>query len=218
MDRIAAPACEAPALRRLAPLLAALRQAEAISRDVALAQSALAPAPALRQALRLQSRQEAMHAAAFGAALALAGRRAACPPRLERALAEYRRRLEADVAAGALAASMHGLQCVFECLGEVALQPPAGALARLGDRLLPLRALLLAQEEAHHRLGERWVARLGAGAEPADAAALAAARAAYPALAEAAVEAGVEAFGDFEADGRVFAEAARERLAGLDGP
>ena len=203
------------ALRRLGPLLAALRLAERVSRDVALAQSALAPTPALRRALRLQSRQEAMHAATFGAALALAGRRARCPPRLEAALGDYRRRLEADVAAGALAASMVGLQCVFECLGEVALQPPAGALARLGDRMVPLRALLLAQEEAHHQLGERWVPRLLGGAAAAKVAAVAAARSAYPDLALAAVDAGVEAFGEFEADGRGFAEAARLRLAGL---
>ena len=217
MDAIAviATAVEQPLLQRLAPLLAALQEGEAMSRDIALAQSACAPTPALRQALRLQSRQEAAHAAVFGAALRCTGQRVLCPPRLLRALAEYRDRLNADVRAGALVASVFGLQCVFESLGEVALQPPAGALARLGDRLVPLRALMLQQEQAHHQLGRRWVARWAAIASTAEAGALAAARDSYLALADAVIDAGVEAFGPFEVDGRHFADAARVRLAGL---
>ena len=215
MDAIPVTAAERPLLQRLAPLLAALQEGEAMSRDIALAQSACAPTPALRQALRLQSRQEAAHAAVFGAALRCTGQRAPCPPRLLRALAEYRARLSADVRAGALAASVFGLQCVFESLGEVALQPPAGALARLGDRLVPLRALMLRQEQAHHQLGMRWTARWAATASTAEAHAVAAACAGYLALADAVIDAGVEAFGAFEADGRHFADAARLRLAGL---
>jgi hypothetical protein len=196
-----------PALRRFAPLLAAVKLGEQISRDVSLRQSRLAPLPSLRRALQLQSRQEGMHAALFGAALACLPRRVRCPPRVEGALAGYAARLHADLDAGCLCGSMVGLQCVFERLGAVALQPPAGALSRLGDRLVPLRVLIAQQEEAHHRLGEIWVPRL-APQEPA----LCATRRDYVALAEAVVEAALAEFDGCDADRRHFLESARAHL------
>ena len=148
------------AARQLVPLLAAAQEAERIARDIAAAQAAISPVPALQRALRQQSRQEAVHAAVFASALACLPGRAVCPPRLAVALGGFRHRLEVDVAAGRLAASMFGLQHVLEALGHVALQPPGGQLARLGDRFIPLRGVLADQELGHRRLGEVWVPRL----------------------------------------------------------
>jgi len=127
---------------QLVPLLAAAQEAERIARDIAAAQAGIAPVAALQRALTQQSRQEAVHAAVFASALACLPGRAACPPRLARALARFRQRLQADVAAGRLAASLFGLQHVLEALGHVALQPPHGELAGLGDQFVPLRGLL----------------------------------------------------------------------------
>ena len=79
------------------------------------------------------------------------------------------------------------------------------------ERLVPLRALMLKQEQAHHRLGRRWTAT----ASTAEAHAIAAARAGYLVLADAVIDAGVEAFGAFEVDGQHFAATARLRLADL---
>ncbi len=199
----------AAAAKRLAPLLVAVTAFEEMSRDVTRRQSALAPSPGLAHALLRQCRQEAMHAAVFRAALRLTGMRAAAaPPRLAEALARCRARLEDDLDRGDLACSMLGLHCVFEGLGGVALQPPAGDLGRLGDHLVPLRTLILKQELAHQHLGELWVKRLAG-----DRRALHAACNAYVEIAESVVDAGLAAFGDYAMDRALYLAGSREHLA-----
>lgn len=201
--------------RRLLPLLAAARQAECIARDIAAAQAGIAPAAALQRALQQQSRQEAVHAAAFASALACVPGSAACPPRLARALASFRYRLEEDVAAGRLAASLFGLQHVLEALGHVALQPPPGELASLGDRFVPLRGLLAHQELAHRRLGEVWVPRLALSLGAGQGRALRDAGRGYLELAREAVDAGLEACAGFCDDRRHYAQSTQECVDGL---
>ena len=197
----------AAAANRLAPLLVAVTTFEEMSRDITRRQSTLAPTPGLARALLRQSRQEAMHAALFHGALRLTGVRADCPPRLADALAQCRSRLEDDLDRGDLASSMLGLHCVLEGLGGVALQPPAGDLGRLGDRLVPLRALVLKQEMAHQHLGELWVERLGE-----DRAALQRACRSYVEIAEGVVEAGLAAFGGYAMDRAMYLAGSREHL------
>lgn len=147
-------------VQRVAPLLCAVQLGEALARDIARAQAAIAPTPRLARALGHQSLQEALHSKLFRAALQCIPGQHSCPPRIARSLAAYRSRLEADIRAGNLLGSMIGLQFVFEGLGPLALQPPAGPLAAVCDRLVPLRWLILRQEEAHHRMGLHWTARL----------------------------------------------------------
>ncbi|MEP7058195.1 MAG: hypothetical protein ABI809_10540 [Caldimonas sp.] len=183
------------AARRLAPLLVAVVAFEEMSRDVTRLQSAIAPTPGLARALLRQSRQEAMHAAVFRGALRLTGIRADCPPRLATGLAQVRLRLQDDLRRGDLGSSMLGLHCVMEGLGSTALQPPAGDLGRLGDRLVPLRALILEQELAHQQLGERWIERMAG-----ERSELRVACQVYVELAEAIVDAGLDAFGGYSAD------------------
>lgn len=197
----------AAAAKRLAPLLVAVTAFEEMSRDVTRRQSALAPSPGLAHALVRQSRQEAMHAVVFRGALRLTGLHAASPPRLAEALAQCRARLEDDLDRGDLACSMLGLHCVLEGLGGVALQPPAGDLGRLGDHLVPLRALILKQELAHQHLGELWVERLAA-----NRLALQAACSAYVELAESVVDAGLAAFGNYAMDQALYLAGSREHL------
>ena len=202
------------ARQRLAPLLWMLKFGEELSRDIALGQAGLAPTPQLQRVLGLQSRQEAMHAALFGAALrcCCAPGRAAAPPRLIAALDDFSARLRDDVAAGRLAASMIGLQCVLEGLAGAVLRPAQGELARLGDRLLPLRSFVLLQEEAHHRLGEVWLPRLTGRDAASAAAALAATCRGYVASGDAIVEAGLVLFDGYAADRDHYAAASRVHL------
>lgn len=197
----------AAAAKRLAPLLVAVTTFEEMSRDITRRQSALAAAPGLARTLLRQSRQEAMHAAVFHGALRLTGMRADCPPRLADALTHCRSRLEDDLDRGDLASSMLGLHCVLEGLGGVALQPPAGDLGRLGDRLVPLRALVLKQELAHQHLGTLWVGRLGG-----DRRALQAACRSYVGLAEEVVDAGLAAFGGYAMDRALYLAGSRDHL------
>lgn len=205
------PAPETTALRRLAPLLWALKLGEDLSRDVALRQAALAPTPQLARALGLQSRQEAVHSMLFGAALRCLPRRSTCPPRLEAALAGLGARLHADAEAGRLGATLIGLQCVLEGLATAVLQPVEGELSRLGGRLVPLRPLILHQEEAHHWLGEVWVPRLAGPAGEAAALACAAAGRDYAALGEACLA----AFNATDAERAHYAGASRAHLAAV---
>ena len=201
-------------LRQLAALLAAAREAERIAAEVAAAQARLAPHASLQRALHQQGRQELLHAGLFSAALACLPRGAPLP-RLDAALGGFRRRLQADLQAGRLAASMFGLQHVLEALGHVALQPPPGELAGLGDRYLPLRGLLAQHETAHHRLGERWVPRLAAALSTSGRQALLDSGRDYLALADACVQAGLEACAPFEAERLQYAHATSQCLARL---
>ena len=203
------------ALRRLAPLLWALKLGEDLSRDVALRQAALAPTPQLARALGLQSRQEAVHSMLFGAALRCLPRRSSCPPRLQAALAGFAARLNDDAAAGRLVATLVGLQCVLEGLATAVLQPVEGELSSLGARLVPLRPLILHQEEAHHRLGEVWVPRLAAQGAAGSAPALAAAGRDYAALGEAVAEAGLAAFDATDVEQAHYAAASGAHLAAV---
>lgn len=199
---------------RIGPLLVALKLAEEISRDVSLRQAAIAPNAQLRRGLRQQSRQEALHAAAFDAALKFGSSRAQCPPGLVKALTAFSTRLHADLDAGALASSMVGLQCVLEGLGCIALRPCSGELLRLSDRLVPLRPLFLLQEEAHHRLGEIWVPRLANERASRGRVELSVARQTYVELAEAIVDAGLFAVADYEGDRQHYLKATRAHLVG----
>lgn len=146
-------------LSALGPLLAAITQAEELSRDISARQALLAPAR-LRRTLQQQSWQEAAHATVFRTALQCLPGRFSCPPAVQAALHAYARRLHRDLDRGALAESLIGLQCVLEALAGVALQPPPGALARRADALVPLRPFILHQEQGHERLGQAWAPRL----------------------------------------------------------
>jgi hypothetical protein len=201
-------------VRCIGQLLVALKAAEEISRDTAWRQAGMAGDPALRAALLVQARQEAVHASAFSAALKVAAVDVMAPHGLLRALADYRARLDADLDAGRLGSSLLGLQVVFESLGAVALRPPESALSWRAAGLLPMRALLLRQEEAHHALGEAWLQRLAArgqlgsdGLEPSCRV--------YTALAEAALEQGIALFAGFPADQEAYWQVATARIQSI---
>lgn len=202
-------------LRALVPVLQAAQRTEQIARDVSLGQAKLAPLPALQHALREQSKQEAMHARAFEAALDLLGT-GKPPDRMLDALDDFGRRLTSDLAAGRLACSMFGLQYVLEGLGGVALSPPAGHFAQVGDKFVPLRDLVLHQEIAHRRLGEVWVPRLASHLDDAGRSELASASREYARLAAAVVDAGLPLLGDLEADRNHYVATAGGFLASLD--
>lgn len=198
-------------VRRLAPLFRAVQLGEELARDISLAQAALAPVPRLARALQEQSRQEAFHANLFGAALQCIPGRHLCPPRFARALASYRAKLQADIFEGNLLASMLGLQCGFEGLGAVALRFPPGPIAAICDRLVPLRAVILRQEEAHHRLGQWWARRVGA----VDASRVGTALRVYSALAEEITAAGLHELEILNIDAQHYRCASSEHIAHL---
>ena len=139
---------------KLARLLEVLRAGEALAADVAKRQSQLAHTDWMARALQVQAAQERGHAAMAAAALKLAdlrGARAGMPD----VTARLRARIEHDLDAGNLAASLLGLQGVVEHLGEALLESlgrfdhPAGAI------LHALRVKVLAQEHGHVLLGAR---------------------------------------------------------------
>ncbi len=198
-------------LRPIAQFFAGMSRAEAISRDVSRRQAELAPDSAMRRFLMLQSRQEALHAAMFGAALRFASRRDRCPDRLADALARFASRLNADLDAGWLAGSLIGLQGVLEAIGVVALSAPSTELATFAAQFVPLRHALLAQEQAHHRVGRYWLARLVAGDDGSDDA-LRRSRLEYAGLGEAVLVASVEIFDGFDVEQRIYLDAGRAAI------
>lgn len=186
-------------MRALGPIMIAARRTEEIARDVARRQSDLAPTPALRHALLQQSRQESAHAAGFAAASAYLGP-ATAPHRMLQALEQLGARLHADIDAGDLGSSMIGLQYVLEGLGSIALEPPPGELARIGDKFVPLREMVLHQEQGHRRLGEVWVPRIAATVTERQRSRMEAAGRDYAAIAHSVVEAGLPLLADLNTD------------------
>lgn len=102
---------------------------------------------------------------------------------------------------------MVGLHCVLEGLGAVALQPPPGELARLANRVVPVRSFILHQELGHQRLGEVGVPRLVA--EPTS---LRSVLSIYVELAEAVLQAGLNTLDCLSSDGDHYREAVRAHL------
>lgn len=202
-------------MRCLVPILKAASFTETIARDVSRRQSELSTNPQLQRALRQQSRQEAAHAAGFDAALIYMGVRAPADTPLIGAVEEFGRRLSSDLEAGHLAASMFGLQCVLEGLGSVALEPTPGELTKAGDRLVPLRDIVLHQEIAHRRLGEVWVPRLYQAASPEGRGIIDAARRDYVALAQGIVEAGLPILEELVTDREHFQRSAHKYIETL---
>lgn len=201
-------------LKALSPIMMAARRTEQIARDVSKRQAEIAPTAGLRQALRQQSRQEAAHAAGFDAALQYLGESSASGRMLD-ALEDLGARLHADLDGGDLPSSMIGLQYVLEGLGSIALEPPPGEFARLGDQFVPLRKLVLHQEMAHRRLGEVWVPRFAAALTTAERGRLVAAGRDYAALAHAVVEAGLPLLEGLETDRDHFLRASRSFVTSL---
>lgn len=199
-------------LPHIAQFFAGMTRAEEISRDVSRRQALIAPNTAMRSFLASQSRQEALHAAAFRAALRLASRRHSYPDPLARALDRFAARLHADLDAGWLEGSLIGLQGVLEGIGAVALGAPRTELASIGARFVPLRHVLLAQEESHHRHGLRWLARLSAD-RARDQGALRRSQREYADLGEEVVVASVEIFEGFDVEQRVYLDAGRAAIA-----
>jgi len=201
-------------LKALSPIMMAARRTEQIARDVSKRQAELATTAGLRQALRQQSCQEAAHAAGFDAALQYLGESSA-PLCMLDALEDLAARLHADLDRGDLPSSMIGLQYVLEGLGSIALEPPPGDLARLGDKFVPLRKLVLHQEMGHRRLGEVWVPRFAAALSTYERSRLSAAGRDYAALANAVVEAGLPLLEGLDTDRDHYLRASRAFVTSL---
>lgn len=201
-------------MRALGPIMIAARRTEEIARDAARRQSDLAPTAALRHALLQQSRQESAHATGFAAALTYLGP-ATAPDRMLQALEQLGARLHADLDAGDLGSSMIGLQYVLEGLGSIALEPPSGELARIGDKFVPLREMVLQQEQGHRRLGEVWVPRIAAMGTEHQRARMEKAGRDYAAIAHSVVEAGLPLLADLNTDYAHYERASRAFVTSL---
>lgn len=142
--------------QRLARLLTVLHAGEVLAARTAAAQARLAPLPWMRRALATQAAQERRHAWIAHGALQIIG----TPTRTRDVTAALDARLQRDLAAGHLAASLIGLQGVIEHLGEALLEFLGGHEHPTGALLHPLRRHVLAQEQGHVALGARCLAAL----------------------------------------------------------
>jgi hypothetical protein len=150
---------------RLARLLGAIARGEQLAHRTAARQAGLVGLAAMRRALETQARQEHVHATSFAAAALLfdsRGGRASTP--LDLAFDAYARELDADLAAGRLAASLVGLQGVLEGLGEALLTRLDAASEPRTAAFDALRRRFARQEHAHQAIGARCLRALGTGA------------------------------------------------------
>lgn len=191
---------------RIARALMVIEAGERLAQSCAERQLALARGMGLdaptRSFLREQVRQESLHASFFGAGVRLFGG-AQLPHHAAASLAQYRKRIDHDLAQSALTASLIGMQCVFEALGECVL----GAFDRSPSPKVKLFAEFrhrIAREEAtHHAFGVRAVrmrlARADSDTEGESTRARAAADS-YAALGEAILQSSLPLFADLGAD------------------
>jgi len=149
----------------IARLLQFLEHGERLAHDCARAQAALAPLPGMRRFLLSQARQEASHSLIFrGAILWLAPRALGTGPLLP-ALSRYRVLIEGTVARKNFLETVLAEQVILEGLGEAILGRIEEGLRRRAAPFGRLRRILLRQEEAHHRFGERLLERAMAAGE-----------------------------------------------------
>jgi hypothetical protein len=142
---------------RIHQLLDVARAGEELAHDVALRLVTRVADPADAAFLMRQAGQEHGHARVFAAAAAMLGRR---PGREgDKLMRPFRRALESDLDSGRIDASVVGLHLVLEALGSEVVGRINLDLHGLGRAFAPVRRALLAQEDAHHRFGIRYVAR-----------------------------------------------------------
>ena len=142
---------------RIHQLLDVARAGEVLAHDVALRLVTRVADPADAGFLMRQAGQERGHARVFAAAGAMLGR---CPGRDgDKLMRPFRRALEADLDTGRVDAAVVGLHLVLEALGSEVVGRINLDLHGLGRAFAPVRRALLAQEDAHHVFGIRYIAR-----------------------------------------------------------
>ena len=134
-------------------LFALLRAGEIVAEHVARRQAKLTDGRA-RVFLRGQARQEAFHAHVFAGAIHVLRPRGVASNG-EGHMARYRLLLDEALDRGDLAESLVGQQVVLEALGEVLLTAVDRGIERRGLGFRRLRRIILAQERAHHSMGDR---------------------------------------------------------------
>lgn len=109
-----------------------------------------------RSFLAGQLEQESVHASFFGAGARLFGG-AAMPEDAARALEHYSAQLNADLTRGSLTASLIGMQCVFEALGESVLNAFDRSVSPKVKLFAEFRRRITREEATHHAFGLRAV-------------------------------------------------------------
>lgn len=148
--------------------------------------------------LREQARQESRHASYFGAGVRLFGG-AAMPADPAAALGRYAERLDADLTRGALIASLIGMQCVFEALGESVLNAFEDSSSPKVKLFAEFRRRIAREEATHHAFGLRAV-RLHLRAAPWQRPEAIDAARSYATLGEAILTSSLPLFADLGAD------------------
>lgn len=142
--------------RALAMIEAGERLAQScVARQIELAAAAGASA-STRSFLAGQLEQEGLHAGFFGAGARLFGG-APVPDEAARALERYRVHLAADLQRGTLTASLIGMQCVFEALGESVLNAFDRSHSPKVKLFAQFRHRIAREEATHHAFGLRTV-------------------------------------------------------------
>jgi hypothetical protein len=144
--------------REIGRAAAALQAGEALAARIAARQVDFASGPVARF-LAQQARQEAFHARASAAAAAVLAPGAAAANPTSAALAALGARLDRDLDAGELAASVIGLQVAFEAIGIAVLGELEAVVAAHVPGLAALHRRVALQEAAHHAFGVRYVER-----------------------------------------------------------
>lgn len=134
-------------------LFALLKSGEVVAEHVAKRQAKQTDGRA-RAFLRGQARQEAFHAHVFSGAIRVL-RPKGVVGNCEQQMRRYRRLLDDALDRGDLAESLVGQQVVLEALGEVLLTAIDQGIERRGLGFRRMRKIILAQERAHHSMGDR---------------------------------------------------------------
>lgn len=145
---------------RLARLCQVMYFGERIAHRCAQRQTALAIDERQRRFLRLQARQETVHALLFRGIVSRLdprGNHAATPAMS--ALSDYEGQLHRDLDRKDLTASLLGMQGILEGIGEQMLRASSRSLTGQNERYRRLHRLVLQQEASHHAFGQHWLQR-----------------------------------------------------------
>jgi len=133
---------------------------ERVAHRCAQRQAVLAIDARQRRFLRLQARQETMHALLFRSIVSRLDPRGnhATTPAVS-ALSDYEEQLHRDLDRKDLTASLLGMQGILEGIGEQMLRASSQSLTGQNERYRRLHRLVLQQENSHHAFGQHCLQR-----------------------------------------------------------
>ena len=142
--------------QHIARIISFFLSGEKVAHRCAARQAQICDDKNIKRFLRTQARQEKFHATVFQSEILwLAPKGVRCPA--QKQMQQYEKILMASIDNNDLTSSIIGLQIILEGMGDIALSHFNDGIDQRGIAYKKIRNTILAQEDAHHLFGLRFI-------------------------------------------------------------